>query len=80
MPAETTTTTTPPTTTSSAPIDRRATPASSAAQGAESLPQVDLLDDTPMFGRIVVGDLVFTAGGNDCLAPAGHPDRRRRAT
>ena len=44
-----------------------------SGQGAESLPQVDLLEDTPMFGRIVVGDLIFTAGGNDSLAPPDIP-------
>ena len=38
-----------------------------------SLPQVDLLDDTPVFGRIVEGDIVLTAGGTDGLAPPDIP-------
>ena len=29
-----------------------------------------------MFGRIVEGDIVLTAGGSTGLAPAGHPRRR----
>ena len=42
-------------------------------RGPASLPQVDLLDDAPTLGRIVVGDLVFTAGGADFLAPPDIP-------
>ena len=42
-------------------------------RGPDSLPQVDLLDDAPTLGRIVVGDLVFTAGGLDFLAPPDIP-------
>ena len=74
VPGETTTTTTPPTTTSSIPdVDRPRDTGQFTGQGAESLPQVDLLEDTPMFGRIVDGDLIFTAGGNDSLAPPDIP-------
>ena len=42
-------------------------------RGPASLPQVDLLDDTSDIGRIAVGDLVFTAGGDENLAPPGIP-------
>jgi rod shape-determining protein MreC len=42
-------------------------------QGGDNLPQVDLLADTPLLGRIVVGDLIFTAGGNESLAPPDVP-------
>jgi cell shape-determining protein MreC len=42
-------------------------------RGPDSLPQVDLLDDAPTLGRIVDGDLVFTAGGEDFLAPPDIP-------
>jgi rod shape-determining protein MreC len=42
-------------------------------RGPDNLPQVDLLDDAPTLGRIVVGDLVFTAGGEDFLAPPDIP-------
>jgi rod shape-determining protein MreC len=42
-------------------------------RGPASLPQVDLLDDAPSLGLIVVGDLVFTAGGADFLAPPDIP-------
>jgi rod shape-determining protein MreC len=74
VPGETTTTTTPPTTTSSVPdIDRPRDTGKFSGQGGESLPQVDLLEDTPMFGRIVVGDLIFTAGGNESLSPPEIP-------
>jgi rod shape-determining protein MreC len=40
-------------------------------RGGGQLPQVDLLDDSPVFGRIVVGDIVLTAGGTNGLAPPG---------
>lgn len=42
-------------------------------RGPDSLPQVDLLDDAPTLGRIANGDLVFTAGGEDFLAPPDIP-------
>jgi cell shape-determining protein MreC len=42
-------------------------------KGPVSLPQVDLLADTPVFGRIAEGDLVYTAGGSDSLAPPDIP-------
>ena len=42
-------------------------------QGAERLPQVDLLADTPVFGRFVSGDIVLTSGGTDGLAPPDIP-------
>jgi rod shape-determining protein MreC len=73
VPGETTTTTTPPTTTTSVPDDRPRDTGKFNGQGANSLPQVDLLEETPVFGRIVVGDLIFTAGGNESLAPPDIP-------
>jgi len=42
-------------------------------RGASSLPQVDLLGEAPSIGGIVTGDLVFTAGGDENLAPPGIP-------
>ena len=55
-------------------LDRTtATPASCAGRGADQLPQVDLLDDSPVFGRIVEGDIVLTAGGTESLAPPDIP-------
>jgi|HigsolmetaAR201D_1030396.scaffolds.fasta_scaffold12997_2 rod shape-determining protein MreC len=42
-------------------------------RGPSSLPQVDLLGDTPVIGQITENDLVFTAGGDDNLAPPGIP-------
>jgi cell shape-determining protein MreC len=41
--------------------------------GAEQLPQVDFLDDAPLLGRIANGDLIFTVGGNESLAPPDIP-------
>jgi rod shape-determining protein MreC len=73
VPGETTTTTVPPTTTTSVPDDRPRDTGKFSGQGANSLPQVDLLEETPVFGRIVVGDLIFTAGGNESLAPPDIP-------
>ena len=85
VPGETTTTTTPPTTTTTIAPSSRDT-GQFGGQGAESLPQVDLLADTPVFGRFVDGDIVFTSGGSDGLAPPDIPigvvsnviSRRRR--
>jgi rod shape-determining protein MreC len=42
-------------------------------QGAERLPRVTFVADTPTFGRPKVGDSVFTTGGRTSLAPAGIP-------
>ena len=42
-------------------------------QGADDLPQVDLLADTPVFGRFLEGDIVLTSGGTDGLAPPDIP-------
>jgi rod shape-determining protein MreC len=44
-----------------------------SGQGGDALPQVDFLQDTPIFGRIVPGDIVLTAGGSTGLAPADIP-------
>ncbi len=42
-------------------------------QGERKLPQVDLLSDSPVIGRIVKGDIILTAGGNLSLAPQNIP-------
>ena len=42
-------------------------------QGDGELPQVDLLADTPVIGRIRRGDIVLTAGGTESLAPQNIP-------
>jgi rod shape-determining protein MreC len=44
-----------------------------SGQGERTLPQVDLLSDTPVIGRIVKGDIILTAGGNLSLAPQNIP-------
>jgi len=44
-----------------------------SGRGAATLPQVDLLSQTAMLGRIQKGDLIFTAGGNESLAPPDIP-------
>jgi rod shape-determining protein MreC len=42
-------------------------------QGDADLPQVELLADTPVIGRIRRGDIVLTAGGTESLAPQNIP-------
>ena len=42
-------------------------------RGGDNLPQVDLLADTPVFGRFADGDIVLTSGGDDGLAPPDIP-------
>ncbi len=42
-------------------------------QGDGELPEVDLLADTPVIGRIRPGDIVLTAGGTESLAPQNIP-------
>jgi rod shape-determining protein MreC len=75
QPASTTTTTTVPATTTVPLTDpsRQRDTGELSGQGAETLPQVDLLSETAMLGRIVKGDLIFTAGGNESLAPPNIP-------
>ena len=70
-PAESTTTTT-STTTTIDPTNNRDT-GQLRGRGPDQLPQVDLLDDSPVFGRIVEGDIVLTAGGTESLAPPDIP-------
>jgi rod shape-determining protein MreC len=41
--------------------------------GADRLPRVRFIADSPQFGRIVVGDAVLTAGGSLSLAPPDIP-------
>ena len=75
-PEDPTATTLPPTTTVPAPttsIDPQRDTGRLTGQGGYALPQVDFLQDTPVFGRIVEGDIVLTAGGSTGLAPADIP-------
>jgi rod shape-determining protein MreC len=72
--AETTTTAAPTTTTTFVPNpDQERDTGQLAGQGSSNLPQVDLLSDAPLLGRITVGDLIFTAGGDESLAPPDIP-------
>ncbi len=70
-PAESTTTSS-TTTTTIDPTNNRDT-GQLRGRGPNQLPQVDLLDDSPVFGRIVEGDIVLTAGGTESLAPPDIP-------
>jgi rod shape-determining protein MreC len=72
VPESTTSTSTSPTTTTIDVSNSRDT-GQLMGQGAGRLPQVDLLQDTPVFGRIVAGDIVLTSGGTDGLAPPDIP-------
>ncbi|CAN5730839.1 MAG: rod shape-determining protein MreC [Ilumatobacteraceae bacterium] len=44
-----------------------------SGQGPDRFPQIDFLQDTPTFGRPVLGDVVLTAGGTTGLAPPDIP-------
>jgi rod shape-determining protein MreC len=68
-----TTTTTTSTTTTTLDLDAVRETGELSGQGDRKLPQVDLLSDTPVIGRIVKGDIVLTAGGNLSLAPQNIP-------
>jgi rod shape-determining protein MreC len=75
-PVETTTTLPPTTTTTTTFVpnpDQERDTGQLAGQGSSDLPQVDLLSDAPLLGRIAVGDLIFTAGGDESLAPPDIP-------
>lgn len=67
-----TTTTTTPTTTTSLPDPQRET-GLLVGRGPDQPPQVQFVDDTPVFGTPQVGDIVSTAGGTDSLAPPDLP-------
>lgn len=41
--------------------------------GAERLPRVRFIADSPLFGVVVEGDAVLTAGGSESLAPPNIP-------
>ncbi len=73
-PIETTTTVPSTTTTTFVPNpDQERDTGQLAGQGSSNLPQVDLLSDAPLLGRITVGDLIFSAGGDKSLAPPDIP-------
>jgi rod shape-determining protein MreC len=67
-----TSTTTPTTTTSSVPAVVRETGVL-RGQGDLRLPRVSFIASSTSFGRIEVGDTVFTAGGSTSLAPPNIP-------
>ena len=67
------TTTTSSTTTTTIDVTNSRETGQLRGQGADDLPQVDLLADTPVFGRFVEGDIVLTSGGTDGLAPPDIP-------
>jgi rod shape-determining protein MreC len=67
------TTTTTTSTTTTLDLDAVRETGELSGQGDGKLPQVDLLSDTPVIGRIVKGDIVLTAGGNLSLAPQNIP-------
>jgi cell shape-determining protein MreC len=70
---ESTTSTSTSTTTTTIDVSSSRDTGQLMGQGAGRLPQVDLLQDTPVFGRIVPGDIVLTAGGTEGLAPPDIP-------
>jgi rod shape-determining protein MreC len=41
--------------------------------GGDRLPRVSFISDSPLFGRVAIGDAVLTAGGSDSLAPPNIP-------
>jgi rod shape-determining protein MreC len=76
-PADSTTTTGPTTTlvatTTTIDLDLVRETGGFSGQGEGELPSVEFLDNTPAVGRFEVGDLVFTSGSQDSLAPANIP-------
>ncbi len=63
------TTTLPPTTTT----DPQRDIGRMSGHGPDALPQVDFLQDTPVYGRVERGDIVLTSGGTTGLAPPDIP-------
>lgn len=66
-------TTTAPATTTTVDVDLVRETGGFAGQGEGELPSIVYLDNTPALGRFEVGDLVFTSGSQDSLAPANIP-------
>ena len=69
----TTTSTSTTTTTSLAPIEVTRETGVLDGYGVDRLPRVSFIADSPLFGRVAVGDAVLTAGGSDSLAPPNIP-------
>jgi rod shape-determining protein MreC len=69
----TTTSTSTSTTTSLAPIEVTRETGVLDGFGADRLPRVSFIADSPLFGRVAEGDAVLTAGGSDSLAPPNIP-------
>jgi rod shape-determining protein MreC len=69
----TTTSTSTTTTTSLAPIEVTRETGVLDGFGADRLPRVSFIADSPLFGRVAEGDAVLTAGGSDSLAPPNIP-------
>jgi cell shape-determining protein MreC len=70
---ESTTSTTSTSTTTTLDLDNPRETGVLRGQGDGELPEVDLLADTPVIGRIRPGDIVLTAGGTESLAPQNIP-------
>jgi rod shape-determining protein MreC len=67
------TTTTSTTTTTLAPIEVTRETGDLNGFGADRLPRVRFIADSPQFGRVAEGDAVLTAGGSVSLAPPNIP-------
>ena len=68
-----TTTTVPAVTTTTIALDVVRETGGMSGQGERELPVIGFLDNTPAAGRYEVGDLVFTSGSEDSLAPPNIP-------
>ncbi len=66
-------TTTAPATTTTVDVDLVRETGLLSGQGEGELPSIVYLDNTPAMGRFEVGDLVFSSGSQDSLAPANIP-------
>lgn len=69
----TTSSTTTTTTTTLPPIEVTRETGSLDGYGADRLPRVRFIADSPLFGRAEIGDAVLTAGGSRSLAPPNIP-------
>jgi rod shape-determining protein MreC len=61
------------TTTTLAPIEVTRETGVLDGYGVDRLPRVSFIADSPLFGRVAVGDSVLTAGGSDSLSPPNIP-------
>jgi rod shape-determining protein MreC len=72
-PPVTTTSTTSTTTTTIAPVEETRETGDLNGFGADRLPRVRFIADSPQFGRVAEGDAVLTSGGSLSLAPPNIP-------